>query len=222
MNKILAFDTSNNTCSVAVSIGQNIITFEQELRPSMQAEKLIVLIEKSLKEANMNYNDLDYLTITIGPGSFTGIRIGVAAAKGIIYTTKIKSVGITNFEAAYYRIKQQISNFDYAIILLNAYRNQQYIQIFNKHSAITKETLVDNESVVEIIKNYKGVKACAGSGVSCIYDKISDIQNLFILPRFPIIKATHIARLADEKINIGKIEAIEYPLYIRQPDATPN
>ena len=108
MNKILCFDVSNNNCSVAIANGQEILSYKQELTPSVQAEKLVVMIESAFRETGMDYADIDYLAVTVGPGSFTGIRIGLAAAKGILYASDIVGIAITNFEAAFYRLKMQV------------------------------------------------------------------------------------------------------------------
>ncbi len=220
MNKILCFDVSNNSCSVAVSFGQEIISFEEELRPSMQAERLMVMIQSVLINSSLKYQDLDYLAVTVGPGSFTGVRIGLAAAKGIIHATNIRAIGITNFEAAYYRLCQQVLDFENAIIILNAYRNQQYLQIFDRSRHVTNPILVDNKDIKELVQSYAGVNVCAGSGLASVYSEIKDIERLIILPRFYTIKALHIARLADDMINEGLKAALE-PLYIRPPDALP-
>jgi tRNA threonylcarbamoyladenosine biosynthesis protein TsaB len=219
MNKILCFDVSNNSCSVAIAAGQEIISFEQELTPSVQAEKLLVLIESALDKAQMKYSDLNYLAVTIGPGSFTGIRIGLAAAKGIIYASRIKGVAITNFEAAFYRLKMQVMEFDSAIIMLNAYRNQLYVQQFFKDGTKLEPKLMDILSVKDFLLKQNGQLVCSGSGLKEIYEDIKAIKNITCLPRFPTVRALHIARYADDKIRAGNIESIE-PLYIRLPDAT--
>lgn len=220
MNKILCFDVSNNSCSVAVSFGQDIVSFEQELRPSMQAERLMVIVESALRTSGLKYQDLDYMAVTVGPGSFTGVRIGLAAAKGIIHATNIKGIGITNFEAAYYRLTQQVVNFENAIIILDAYRNQQYVQIFERNGHSSKPILVDNKHIRELVQSCSGINACGGSGLASVYNEIKDLDRLILLPRFHTIKALHIARLADSMITNGQINPIE-PLYIRPPDAIP-
>ncbi len=220
MNKILCFDVSNSSCSVAVSFGQEIVSFEQELRPSMQAERLMILVQSTLINAGLKYQDLDYIAVTVGPGSFTGVRIGLAAAKGIIHATNIKGIGITNFDAAYYRLTQQVLDFENAIIILNAYRNQQYVQIFDRSNPSSNPILVDNKEIRHLVQSYPGVNACAGSGLALVYNEIKDLDRLILLPRFHTIKALHISRLADNMINKGQINPIE-PLYIRPPDAIP-
>lgn len=219
MNKILCFDVSNNSCSVAIARGQEILSFKQELTPSVQAEKLLVMIESAFKETSMDYSDIDYLAVTVGPGSFTGIRIGLAAAKGILYASDIKGIAITNFESAFYRLKMQVKEFDSAIIMLNAYRNQLYIQQFFQDRTLDP-VLMDSDAIKDYLVGQSGRIVCAGSGLKEVYDQIKDIDKLVLLPRFPTVRAIHIARYADEKINAGKIDPIE-PLYIRPPDAIP-
>ncbi len=220
MNKILCFDVSNNNCSVAIARGQEILSFKQELTPSIQAEKLMIMIESAFKEAAMDYSDIDYLAVTVGPGSFTGIRIGLAAAKGLLYASNIEGVAITNFEAAFYRLKMQVKEFDSAIIMLNAYRNQLYVQQFFQDGTMLDPMLIDSDSIKAYLENQSGRVVCTGSGLKEVYAQIKDMNRLVLLPRFPIVRAIHIARYADDKINAGRIDSIE-PLYIRPPDAIP-
>ena len=77
---------------------------------------------------------------------------------------------------------------------------------------------MDNTEIKDMLLQKTGKTACAGSGLAVIYEDIKDIDNLIILPRFPTIKALHIARFADQQINNEIINPIE-PLYIRPPDA---
>ena len=218
MNKILCFDVSSNSCSVAIAEGQNILSFEQEMRPSMQAESLMVMIKRALKNTGKQYKDLDYLAVTTGPGSFTGIRIGLAVAKGILYASDMQGIAIDNFESANYRLKMQVKEYDPAFIILNAYRNQVYVQEFIPNGNKTKPSLIDNADIIDILKQKKGRTICTGSGMAIIYPELKNLDHLTILPRFPNVGAIHIARFADDKINNNEFTPIE-PLYIRPPDA---
>ncbi|MGC0372064.1 MAG: hypothetical protein DGJ47_000769 [Rickettsiaceae bacterium] len=218
MNKILCFDTSNNSCFVSVSCGQKILSYNENTTPSMQAETLLPLIERSLKEADYEYEDIDYLAVTTGPGSFTGIRVGLAVAESILHATNIQGVGISNFLASHYRLKQQVRSFDKAFVIINAYRNQQYVQEFDRKNPIGEAKLYSNEQILELLEKQTGTVVCNGSGVSALYEQMKHLNHLTILPRFPAIKAYHTARLADKLILKGKTPSIE-PLYIRPPDA---
>ena len=166
----------------------------------------------------MQYQDIDYLAVTIGPGSFTGIRIGLAVAKGILHASSMQGVAIDNFEAANYRLAMQVREYDTAFIILNAYRHQVYVQELVQDGTKSQPKLMDNSGIADLLKERKGRIVCTGSGLPEIYTEIKNLNNLIILPRFPTIKAIHIARFADNKINKGIFDPIE-PLYIRPPDA---
>jgi len=223
-NLIVGFDVSNNSCTVAISQGQNIVAYQEDLRNSMQAETLLGLIENALSFIKMSYKDVGYLAFTNGPGSFTGIRIGMAAVEGIIVARPdIKPVPISNFEISYYRLCSQIKYFDQAIILLNAYRGQLYYQKFNRHldnRTVGEFGIIDVNDALNLFASRNDKKiACAGSGVSEIYEQIKTLSNITILPRFSQIKATAICRCADDKINKEDLSDKVEPLYIRPPDA---
>lgn len=219
VNRILAFDVSNNNCSVAISAGQEILAYEEDLRPSMQAEILILLIERALQSINYDYQDIDYLALTNGPGSFTGIRIGLATAEGILISTNIQGLAISNFEMSYYRLQRQVKYFDKAVILLNAYRNQLYYQEFDLAGNKGNYGLIDINKISNLFTDTKKKIVCTGNGMSEIYDQIEKNTNITILPRFAKINATQVCKYADEKINKGEVNQDIGPLYIRPPDA---
>lgn len=219
VNRILAFDVSNNNCSVAISAGQEILAYEEDLRPSMQAELLILLIERALQSINYDYQDIDYLALTNGPGSFTGIRIGLATAEGILISTNIQGLVISNFEMSYYRLQRQVKYFDKAVILLNAYRQQLYYQEFDLAGNKGNYGLIDINKISNLFTDTKKKIVCTGSGTSEIYNQIEQNVNITILPRFTKINATQVCKYADEKINKGEINQDIGPLYIRPPDA---
>jgi len=223
--KILAFDTANNTASVALSEGINIIAYIEELRPSMQAENLMPMIEEVMKVGKCSYDELDYLAVTNGPGSFTGIRIGLAAAKGILFAKKnIKGVAVSNFEYAYFRAIGQVKNYDKIYVFLNAYRSQLYLQIFDKSGKTKEPLLIDFDYAIKILQNEKGNIACCGSGLEFIYPQIIHLRNIIILPRFARVKAFIVCRyiaslLASKVANKAELNTAIEPLYIRPPDA---
>jgi tRNA threonylcarbamoyl adenosine modification protein YeaZ len=216
--KILAFDTSNNNTTVAISDGQDVLSYVEDLDNSKQAERLIPMIEEALSSSNLKYNDIDYLGVTRGPGSFTGIRVGLAAAKGILISTDIKGIGITNFEMAHYRAVMQVKEYDKIIIFLNAYRNQLYTQIFDNYGNSSEPLLLDLTEALTLIERQTGKVVCTGSGVELVYSQIKFKSNLVILPRFARVKALHICRYVDTKIKTGSLHILD-PLYIRPPDA---
>lgn len=219
--KILAFDTANNTASVALSDNNNILAYAEELRPSMQAENLMPMIEQVMKAAQCSYDELDYLAVTNGPSSFTGIRIGLAVAKGILFAKKnIRGVAVSNFEHAYFRAIGQVKDYDKIYVFLNAYRSQLYLQIFDRSGKTNEPLLIDFDYAIELLKNEKGNIVCCGSGLEFIYTQVKNLPNIIILPRFARVKAfiicRYVASILADKTELNS--AIE-PLYIRPPDA---
>ena len=220
MSLILGFDTSSNSSSVAISRGQHILAFYEELRPHMQAEQILILIEKALHKIGRSYRDLDYLVTTCGPGSFTGIRIGLATAVGIrIAAPNIKDFSVSNFELSHYRALEQIFEYDRIIILLNAYRNQIYLQEFGRNQQPKDPQLLDIEEVLEMLKSSPKNTTIAGNALQILAGELHKFEHLIVLPRFPRVKAVHLCRYADECIKSGKKLRPLQPLYIRPPDA---
>lgn len=216
---ILAFNCSNLISSVALSQGDKIIAFEQNLEPSMQAETLLPLIESTLKKGNLKYQDLNYISVINGPGSFTGIRIGLSTASGLVAALpKLKPIIVSNFEMAWYRAQSQIHSYDKIIVILNAYRGEFYVQEFDNKGNKLEAKLISKTTLIEIMnaKN-DGISFYTGSGIELIY---SDIKHLAlnILPRHKQIKAYHICLYTNEFISSGLISSLQ-PLYIRPVDA---
>ena len=98
MPRILAFDTTRGRCAAAAADGRGIVERAEEMRIG-HAERLFPLIEEALAAAGFGYRDLDRIAVAVGPGSFSGIRIGVAAARGLASALRIPAVGVTVLEA---------------------------------------------------------------------------------------------------------------------------
>ena len=219
--RILAFDTANNTASVALSDNENILAYAEEVRPSMQAENLMPMIEQIMKVVQCSYDELDYLAVTNGPGSFTGIRIGLACAKGILFAKEnIKGVAVSNFEHAYFRAIGQVKDYDKIYVFLNAYRSQLYLQIFDRSGKTNEPLLIDFDYAIGLLKYEKGDIICCGSGLEFIYTQVKNLPNIIILPRFARVKAFIICRyVASLLANKAELNSAIEPLYIRLPNA---
>lgn len=103
--KILAVDTSSKLCSVAILEDTNLIKKLELDNGLTHSETLMPLIQQILKECNLTLNNIDLLVSDIGPGSFTGIRIGVASCKAFSDSLNIPCIGISSLEVLAYNIK---------------------------------------------------------------------------------------------------------------------
>ncbi|MBT8154024.1 tRNA (adenosine(37)-N6)-threonylcarbamoyltransferase complex dimerization subunit type 1 TsaB [Epibacterium ulvae] len=97
--KVLAFDTSAAHCAAAVLCGGRIVAERLEPMTRGQAERLMVLLEEVLTEAELTWTDLDAIGVGVGPGNFTGIRISVSAARGLALGLGVPAVGVNGFES---------------------------------------------------------------------------------------------------------------------------
>src|SRR5215207_11035135 len=95
---ILALDTSLEDCAVAIAAGGR-VTLVRETIGRGHAERLFGMVEAALAEAGLRLADIDRFAVTVGPGSFTGIRVGVAAARGFALATGKPAVGISTLAA---------------------------------------------------------------------------------------------------------------------------
>ena len=99
MTVLLAFDTTTHHCAAALLWGDRLVTLVEPMAKG-QAERLVPLLEELLAEAGLTWADLDGIGVGTGPGNFTGIRIGVAAARGLALGLDRPAIGVTAFEAA--------------------------------------------------------------------------------------------------------------------------
>ncbi|MBA8666560.1 tRNA (adenosine(37)-N6)-threonylcarbamoyltransferase complex dimerization subunit type 1 TsaB [Holosporaceae bacterium 'Namur'] len=193
---ILAIEACLGECSVALLNGYGAISYILESRAHKQSEKLILMIEQVLEKNNITYEELDYLAVSNGPGSFTGIRIGVATANAIAFAAGKKVIGINCLETIAFGKDEKICS------VLDAGRNQVYAQKFiNRipHSAIE---LVEYSLVSEFAAGFK-----------IIGNKFADEINV------PNAKNVGIAALKYlQNYNTELLNEVD-PLYIRLPDA---
>lgn len=131
MAYILNIETSTKNCSVALAKeGEMIVCREIAEMGYSHAEKLHVFIEETLTEANLKFSDLKAIAVSQGPGSYTGLRIGVSAAKGLCYALEIPLIAVDTLEV----LASQISIEEGVIVpMIDARRMEVYSAIFDKN-----------------------------------------------------------------------------------------
>ena len=102
---ILCIETSTAVCSVALVNNGNVIALRESLDGQNHAEKITIFIDEVMKEANLSYKDLDAVATSMGPGSYTGLRIGVSTAKGLCYAMEKPLIAIDTLAAMTYGFK---------------------------------------------------------------------------------------------------------------------
>lgn len=161
---ILAFDTSGDEASLALWVGGQMSTFSIPFGtgPHSQASCLIPMMQEILKEKNISFQDLHVITIPTGPGSFTGIRLGLATAKGLLLSTKAKSFAPTTFQiTAFGAWKVQKGSY---LVTLSTKRDSFYTQAFDKALCPLFPGKIQTEEEIQgFLNHYPEMKRINGS-----------------------------------------------------------
>jgi tRNA threonylcarbamoyladenosine biosynthesis protein TsaB len=128
---LLLIESSTNVCSVALSRDGKIIAWREMNEAGKHAEKLTVFCAEVMKEANANFNDLDAIAVSKGPGSYNGLRIGVSAAKGICYALEKPLIAIGTLEAMMYGMLPQAQPGDLICPMIDARRMEVYCAVYD-------------------------------------------------------------------------------------------
>lgn len=188
--KILSFDTSNNLASVAIMDANNLLAYNTTMESSQQAEKLFFLIEECLNQAKLKLSDIDLISVTNGPGSFTGVRIGLAAALGIKMGIKAQVISLSNFQVLAYGALKEHSEEEIEVVL-DARRDQVYYQKFDaKLHHLTEPKLLEKDSVKIDPMDKPNAKNLAESTEFFWNNKLySDLDPLYIREPDAVVKS---------------------------------
>lgn len=216
---VLALDTAGIDCSVALYdlSADKILSVQTDMIGKGHAEKLMAQIEVALAEAGITLQHVNRIAVTIGPGSFTGIRVGVAAARGLALSLGIEAVGITTLETM--AAHQLASAGGHPVIAtMDAKRGEIYAQPFGADGSPLEEAqALPPEAVTALAMHHSAT--IFGTGAAAIAaaeaGETSEPGSKTVPDRFDI--AT-VAKLAATK-PFGR--AKPKPLYLRGPDAKP-
>jgi len=201
MPTILAIDSSIGISSVSIWKDGKVAVYLEDARSTMQASRLVPLIEEALLQADITYSDLSQVAATVGPGSFTGIRIGLATARGIAFSAGISCVGYTTLQVMCEALNSREGG-DPCLCILNAGKGEVYYQ----HFPTMAEPAIGE--LTAILEKYKGAKIACGVPLS------EGFTASITHPR-----ADALARLAATNPAAALPPA---PFYIRPPDAKPH
>ncbi|MFH4964595.1 tRNA (adenosine(37)-N6)-threonylcarbamoyltransferase complex dimerization subunit type 1 TsaB [Gaetbulibacter sp. M235] len=214
MSIILNIETATTNCSVSISKDGNTIVLKEDYDKNYShAERLHVYIDEVLKEANIESNQLDAIAVSKGPGSYTGLRIGVSAAKGLCFALNKPLISIPTLEALAHQV---VSNDGIIVAMLDARRMEVYAAIFDSNYNQIKETqaeILDESSFKEYLN--KGKVYFIGNGVEKTKALISHPNAIFIENKLP--SANEMGSLATFKYKKIDFEDVAYfePYYLK-------
>ena len=214
MATILCIETATTNCSVALSVNGSVIALvEDNSKEFSHAERLHVFIGQVLTEAGVDRSDLDAIAVSKGPGSYTGLRIGVSAAKGLCYALDIPLISIATLKS----LALQANAADGKVVsMLDARRMEVYSSVFSSEGKEVRETraeILSANSFSEFLE--KSTVFFIGSGVEKFETLCANKNAIFVKDRLP--SAKEMCALADIKYKKSDIENVAYfePYYLK-------
>jgi tRNA threonylcarbamoyladenosine biosynthesis protein TsaB len=212
MTYILNIETATKNCSVSLAKnGETILCKEIAEQGFSHAEKLHVFIEEIVNEANLNFSEIKAVAVSKGPGSYTGLRIGVSAAKGLCYALQIPLISIDTMQ-----VLAKKANVDGLIVpMIDARRMEVYSAIFdknhNKIKDVEAEILTEN-SYQDFDQTIYFVGDCQEK---CKTVLVKD--NFKFLPEIVFPSANEMSQLSFEKFQNNDFKDVAYfePFYLK-------
>ena len=222
---LLALDAATTACSVACWSGGAIIAQREETAGRRQAEILMPMLQSAMREASFDYNMLDLIAVTIGPGSFTGVRIGLATARGLSLASGLPLIGVTTLQALAAAPPPDEHQGGLILAVLDARRDQLYGQFFDLNGGPASDPFAAAAATIPGRLN----KLCqttaplllVGSGAELAARALEEAGRPFCYsksPPFPsaaTIAAMVAARGFDRTANTQVA-----PFYLREPGVT--
>jgi tRNA threonylcarbamoyladenosine biosynthesis protein TsaB len=211
---ILSIETSTTNCSVSLSFeGETLVLKEDYDNNYSHAERLHVYIDQVLKQADIISSQLDAIAVSKGPGSYTGLRIGVSAAKGLCFALGKPLIAISTLEALSHQVKTKEGII---IPMLDARRLEVYSAIFDNGYNRLRETqaqVLNEDSFKSYLEDSK--VTFIGNGVSKTKELINHKNAIFIEDKLP--SANEMSQLAYSKYKKNDIEDVAYfePYYLK-------
>ncbi|MAW96385.1 MULTISPECIES: tRNA (adenosine(37)-N6)-threonylcarbamoyltransferase complex dimerization subunit type 1 TsaB [unclassified Leeuwenhoekiella] len=210
----LCIETTTTNCSVALAKDDMVVAFKEDMGLNYShAERLHIYIAEVLKEADIPKSEIDAIAVSKGPGSYTGLRIGVSAAKGLCFALNIPLIATNTLKALAMQVNDSC---DYIIPVLDARRMEVYSAVFNADFDEVrgiKAQIVAEDSFTNYLN--KGKVVFIGNGAAKLKDLITHPNARFNDVALP--SAREMVTLANAKYKISDTEDVAYfePYYLK-------
>jgi tRNA threonylcarbamoyladenosine biosynthesis protein TsaB len=219
MHYLLCLETATEICSVAIS-GQGIlVSLEETTGDYLHSESLNLLIERAMEKAGISYSDLSGVVLSEGPGSYTALRVGTAAAKAICFALDIPLVPVPTLRGLFEGLIEHRENYRYMVPMIDARRMEVYTEVFHSQGAVQlplHNAILDENS----FQDYAKQKVLfAGNGCSKFKSIVSNPLWDFIPNRCSAKDLVSIGYLYFRENKI--ISSLNFsPLYLKKPNVT--
>jgi len=213
---ILNIETSSTNCSVSLSNNNKLIDCLEKDSPNYShSQKLHSFISELMEKNNISFKDLDAVAVGIGPGSYTGLRIGLSAAKGICYALDIPLISVSSLE-------NMVSNIQFEGVIIStidARRDEVYSCIFDKDKKVLREEIpeiINSKSYINYSKTDKVL--IVGNGQKKCKEIIDSNNNFNWNINIQKPSASNMGDIAYKKFELNDFEDIAYcePKYLKE------
>jgi tRNA threonylcarbamoyladenosine biosynthesis protein TsaB len=214
---VLGLDSAAGACSAALWRDGGVVARRLELMARGHAEALMPMAAAVMAEAGAGFSSLDAIGVTVGPGAFTGVRIGLAAARGLALAADVPAVGVTTFEALAAAVPAAERAGRSLLVAVDTKRADVYLQLFDAELRPISEpaALSPAEAGARLPA---GPLLAVGDGIFLLADVLAgrDVRAS-AAPAHP--DAAWVATLAAARLEAGRPIDAPAPLYLRPPDA---
>ena len=214
---ILAFDTTTSACAAAVCDGDAVVAARAVALERGHAEILVPMIEEVLAAADLGYDALTGIAVTRGPGAFTGIRIGLAAARGLALATGLPVTGVTTLAALAATASTDTDRRQIAVVM-DTKRRDFFVQILDRDGqALSEPAVVAPDSLAD---HLAGVPGLDGDALTFVGDGLgAAARNDLPAAAEWLADVTSPAPLAIARLARAQRPGAPAPLYLRAPEA---
>jgi tRNA threonylcarbamoyladenosine biosynthesis protein TsaB len=220
---VLAFDATGFACSVAVAAGETVLARDRLATRYGQAERLLPMIDDVIRRASLLPSAIDLIGTTVGPGSFTGIRVSLSAARGIALATRARLIGVSGFEAVAANLARPIARTPgYLLIALESRREDFYIQIFDRAGGSLSEPRTVMPALLGAVLDESIGEApvfVAGDAAERAAGALSRRPGTTVIGA-SAPDAGGVLRAVRRRWRAGERGGKPLPLYLRAPDVT--
>lgn len=213
--RVLGIDSATRGCSVAVWIDGEIVAERAEVMERGQAERLTPMVAEVLAAAGLGVPDLDRIAVTVGPGAFTGLRIGLATARGLALAANLPLIGVTTFEAVLADLPPGERSGTPVLILVDSRRAEPFAQLFDaRGGAVGEPTALDPGATVAGLP--AGPLLVAGDGLPSARAAFEGRPQTRFSAGDGVPRAGRVAAIGAARDPGSAPE----PLYLRPPDTS--
>jgi tRNA threonylcarbamoyladenosine biosynthesis protein TsaB len=216
---VLAIDAAGSACAAAVAAGEELLAITSVAMLHGQAEALLPMVEDVVRKAGLTPSALDLISVTTGPGSFTGIRVGIAAARGIALARGLPLIGVSSFAAVTAAVRSAVLAERPLLVALETRRADLYVQLFDadgrplwEPSAKLPETLA-----LAFVGDQARAVTIAGDAAARAAKALAQTVEVSVVEGASPPPVAGVLTVALQRWRHGERSRAVQPLYLRPP-----